>query len=258
MFEPRPASDLTSPSVSRKQMRERIIAAATHLLQEHGVDAVTTRAVAAEAGVQAPTIYRLFGDKEGLLQAVAWSVFAAYVGEKVITAPTRDPVADLRAGWETHLEFGLANPDVFALLIAARHDNPTPAALAGLEILRRRVEHVAAAGGLRVPVSRAVQMVHAMGVGTVLALLAMAPEDRDLQVGDAVYDSLLRTIGTEPSAQPAERAVSSAAVTLQSNLPALTMLTNAERSMLAEWLERISDGDLHPSRQKKAAHVNPG
>ncbi|WP_338419811.1 TetR family transcriptional regulator [Streptomyces klenkii] len=32
---------------------------------------MTTRAVAAAAGVQAPAIYRLFGDKDGLLEAVA-------------------------------------------------------------------------------------------------------------------------------------------------------------------------------------------
>jgi AcrR family transcriptional regulator len=36
-----------------------------------GRRAVTTRAVAAGAGVQAPTIYRLFGDKDGLLDALA-------------------------------------------------------------------------------------------------------------------------------------------------------------------------------------------
>ncbi|NED93539.1 helix-turn-helix transcriptional regulator, partial [Streptomyces sp. SID11233] len=45
-------------------LRERIVAAATELLEESGREAVTTRAVAARAGVQAPAIYRLFGDKD--------------------------------------------------------------------------------------------------------------------------------------------------------------------------------------------------
>ncbi|MGC4948582.1 TetR family transcriptional regulator, partial [Streptomyces sp. DT224] len=40
--------------------RRRIIAAATRLLAEKGREAVSTRAVGAAAGVQAPTIYRLF------------------------------------------------------------------------------------------------------------------------------------------------------------------------------------------------------
>ena len=51
--------------------RERILAATAKLLAEGGREAASTRAVGAAAGVQAPTIYRLFGDKQGLLDAVA-------------------------------------------------------------------------------------------------------------------------------------------------------------------------------------------
>ena len=46
-----------------------MLEAAAELLRTGGVDAVSTRAVAAAAGVQPPTIYRQFGDKEGLLDA---------------------------------------------------------------------------------------------------------------------------------------------------------------------------------------------
>ena len=51
--------------------RNRVVAAAVALLARGGREALTTRAVAAAAGVQAPTIYRLFGDKQGLVDAVA-------------------------------------------------------------------------------------------------------------------------------------------------------------------------------------------
>jgi AcrR family transcriptional regulator len=43
---------------------------------------VTTRSVALAAGVQPPTIYRLFGDKDGLLDAVAEHGFAHYAANK--------------------------------------------------------------------------------------------------------------------------------------------------------------------------------
>src|SRR6478752_6009898 len=84
--------------------RARILAAATDLLATGGRDALTTRAVAAAAGVQAPTIYRLFGDKDGLLDAVAEHVMATYVAEKTAVADAEaraegDPVADLRSAW---------------------------------------------------------------------------------------------------------------------------------------------------------------
>ena len=41
------------------------------LLNDGGREAVSTRAVAAAAGVQPPTIYRQYGDMQGLLSAVA-------------------------------------------------------------------------------------------------------------------------------------------------------------------------------------------
>ena len=234
--------DVSSPS-TRGQIRERIVAAGTRLLQEHGADAVTTRAVAAEAGVQAPAIYRLFGDKDGLLRAVGQQVFATYVAGKATGEQTGDPVADLRDGWNTHLGFGLANPALFAVVSTGRPGAPSPAAVAGIEILRRRVERIAAAGRLRVPVRRAVEMIHAAGTGTVLALLAMAPEDRDAGLGDAIYDSLMRTILTDDAARPDDDATTAAAITLQSTLPGLTELTDAERTLMAEWLQRVIDRD---------------
>lgn len=74
-------------------------AAAAELLSSGGVDAATTRAVAQAAGVQAPTIYRLFGDKQGLLEAAAEQAIADYVDDKSRHLLDADPIADLRAGF---------------------------------------------------------------------------------------------------------------------------------------------------------------
>jgi len=52
---------------------------AAKLLATQGLDAVTTRSVALAAGVQAPTIYRIFGDKNGLLDAVVQHGWATYL-----------------------------------------------------------------------------------------------------------------------------------------------------------------------------------
>ncbi|MEK8105248.1 TetR/AcrR family transcriptional regulator [Micromonospora sp. M12] len=99
-------------TASRDDVRAGIVSAAAHLLREKGASAVTTRAVAQAAGVQAPTIYRLFGDKDGLIDAVAEHVMATYVDSKSVAAEAseNDPLADLRSGWRAHVEFGLANP----------------------------------------------------------------------------------------------------------------------------------------------------
>src|SRR5688572_30149327 len=99
-------------------VRERIVCAAAELLTRGGREAVSTRAVSAEAGVQAPAIYRQFGDMQALLHAAAREVLARYVRQKAAREPADDPLEDLRRGWDLHVAFGLANPAAYALLYA--------------------------------------------------------------------------------------------------------------------------------------------
>src|SRR5687768_2863175 len=140
--------------------RAKIVEAAAHLLREQGIRAVTTRAVSQAAGVQAPTIYRQFGDKDGLIDAVAEHVMATYVAAKAQTAAAEsdDPVADLRAAWQAHIEFGLTNPGLYALLSNPERAHHSPATLNGIKVLQARVRRLAAAGRLRVDEPRAVNM----------------------------------------------------------------------------------------------------
>jgi AcrR family transcriptional regulator len=216
-------------SETRHQTRASIVEVAARLLREQGPQAVTIRAVAQAAGLQAPTIYRFFEDKDALLDAVAEHVFATYVERKSV-AHDGDPVADLRAGWAVHIDFGLANPAVFGLLTDPQRRGHSPAAAAGVDVLRRRVRRVAEAGRLRVEEQRAVELVHSAGTGVLLTLLSVAPEDRDPALADAMYDAITRAILLDaPDPEP---------VGFRATAAALPMLTGAERALLSEWLER--------------------
>lgn len=225
--------------VPRDRTRRQLVEVAARLLATGGPEAVTTRSVALAAGVQAPTIYRIFGDKNGLLQAAVEHGFAAYVAQKHVD-PDADPVESLRAGWDLHLGFGLANPALFRLMHTGLPSPDGRAAVeAGLAVLRERVRHVAEAGRLRVPERRAVELVHAAGTGTVFALIDKPEDERDLSLGDAAWDAVGAAVlvdgGTGPVAGPA-----AAAVTLRAALPGLPALTPAERGLLGEWLDRIA------------------
>jgi AcrR family transcriptional regulator len=226
---------------SRDETRATLVNVAARLLHEQGADAVTTRAVAQAAGVQAPTIYRLFGDKDGLLDAVAEHVFAAYVAEKALAADSGDPIADLRTGWDTHVGFGLANAALFGLLTDPGRGTRSPATAAGLEVLRARVHRVAAIGRLRVTERRATELIHAAGTGAVLTLLSVPPQDRDLGLADAMYDAVMRSVLTGAPAL-AEDGATSAAIAFQTVVPRLTGLTGAERALLSQWLDRAAGG----------------
>lgn len=232
-----PAAETTQKR--RTDTRAAIVEAAARLMQAEGPDAVTTRAVAAAAGVQAPTIYRLLGDKDGLLDAVAEHVLATYVANKTPGPKTGDPVADLRAGWDMHIGFGLANPALFALMADPRRQGQSPAATAGAHILRARVQRVAEAGRLRVAEGLAFDLFRAASTGAVMTLAAAPAEHRDLSLADAVWDAVIRAIATEvPALPPGD--TTAAAVALRTALPALTTLTAAEGTLMAEWLDRIA------------------
>lgn len=205
---------------------------------------MTTRGVADAAGVQAPTIYRLFGDKEGLLDAVAEHVMATYVTSKAVAVDSEiagegDPVDDLRAGWRAQIDFGLANPTLFALLSDPLRGRESPAARQGLSILAARVHRVARAGRLSVSEKRAVDIVHAAGTGAVLTILATPPADRDRGLADDLFDAVIRHIVVDTPAR-SEPSVVTSAIELRSAAHDFDALTASERALLIEWLDRIS------------------
>jgi AcrR family transcriptional regulator len=230
-------------TTERDTVRARIVDVASELLASGGPHAVTTRAVAAAAGVQAPTIYRQFGDKDGLLEAVADHVFSAYVAGKTVPDDV-DPVEHLRDSFDAHVTFGLANPGLIALL----SDPLRPRSEAedrGIAVLRERIHRVALAGRLRVPEARAVSLVHAIGVGLVLALLGTPADERDPALTDAAWDALASAVLTGAPGVPGAPGAgaddaAAAAVRLAADDRALAVLSPAERGLMRDWLARIA------------------
>jgi AcrR family transcriptional regulator len=220
--------------------RDRILAAAAALLAEGGREAASTRAVSAAAGVQAPTIYRLFGDKQGLLDAVATHGFTTYLRDKATQTPTADPVADLRAGWDVHVGFGLANPAVYALMYGDyRPGAPPPGASAAAEVLAQLIHRIAAAGRLRVAEHHAVHLVQAAGRGTTLALIAQPPDRRDPALSSLAREAVIAAITTDTPVTTTP-GPAGAAIALRAVLPQTSALSGPEQALLQEWLDRIA------------------
>ena len=220
--------------------RDRIVTAAAELLEAGGPDAISTRAVAAAAGVQPPTIYRLFGDKQGLLDAVAAHGFASYLASKTTREATADPVEDLRAGWDEHVELGLAKPALYRLMYT-HADRSSPAAGAAFAILAEQIGRIAAAGRLRIPEDRAAALVHAAGSGTTFTLIATPPDRRDPELARTAREAVIAAITTDAPAG-ADPGPVAAAVTMRAVLPRTGALTEPERGLMQEWLDRIAAG----------------
>lgn len=226
----------------RADMRAKIVDVAARLLRESGPVAVTTRGVAEGAGVQAPAIYRLFGDKDGLLDAVAEHVMASYVSAKAATTEAEsaaglDPLDDLRAGWENQIEFGVTNPTLFRLLSDPDRVVSSPAAEAGRRVLEARVHRLAAVGCLRVGERRAVDLIQAAGIGAIQMVLSTPSEQRDPGLAPAMFEAVLGQILTD-APRPADTGPTATAVAFRAVAPAMDALTEREQSLLIEWLDR--------------------
>jgi AcrR family transcriptional regulator len=234
---------------NRDVIRENILRATAALLAERGRDAVTTRSVSAAAGVQPPTIYRLFGDMRGLLDAVTAAGFADYLARKTAQEPSGDALDDLRAGWDLHVAFGLENPAIYLLMYGEPDPGSTARATADAhEILLGLVRKVAAAGRLTVTVERAADMIHSAGMGVVLTLLSSRPENRDLALSAQMREAVLSAVTVAAGDRPCDgagRDVARRALALQAALPDVEgSLTPGERALLEELLGRLADSSV--------------
>jgi AcrR family transcriptional regulator len=226
--------------------RLAIVAAAAALLRQHGPDALTTRRVAEEAGVHAPAIYRHFGDRDGLLEAVAEHVMAEQVAAKAAEdaagPPGRDPVQDLRDGWNAQVRFALENPALFRLFSDPERASRSAAARTGRQVLAARVHRIALAGRLLVSESRAVDVLQASAVGTVQTLLSTPAEDRDPGLAQTMLTLTMNMIATQEEDPRASTTPAAAILTVRAQAETLEALTQHEQLLLAEWLDRVIEG----------------
>jgi AcrR family transcriptional regulator len=225
--------------IERSDTRSAILRAASLLLAEGGVSAVTTRAVAEASAVQPPTLYRLFGDKDGLLDAMAEHVLEEHTAIKVArdsaVAEGVDPLDDLRESWLAHVAFGLAHPELYMLLLARGRSAPSRATLDGIEVFRAKVVRLALTGRLRVDVERAVSILHAAGIGATVALIEDGAQGHASDLASAMFDAAAGAILDEARAGSSQDALM---IAFSAMVPHLTGLTDGERALLGEWASR--------------------
>ncbi|KOG31494.1 TetR/AcrR family transcriptional regulator [Streptomyces resistomycificus] len=225
--------------------REKILEAAAELLAEAPVADVSTRAVCEAAGVGAPMLYRLFGDKAGLLAAVVDRGFERYLASKRAARPGDDPVADLKSGWDNHMRFALEHPNHYRLMYSPELTAPPAAAREAHDLLHGILERCAAAGRLTVPPVLATRIVMSANVGAALSMLTRPEQYPDAQFSDrlrdAVLDSLTRP--AEGAAPVPENPVPVAAATLAARLRADVppAFTPAESALLQQWLGKLTE-----------------
>lgn len=188
-----------------------------------------------------PVLYRIFGDKDGLLAAVVDTVWDEYLSMKRAAEKSSDPLEDLYAGWASHVGFALEHPHAYRLLFGSTLSRKPDAGAEAMRLLRENLERLAAAGRLRTTPDEAARIVMAANSGVSLALILNAEEYPDLAISDATRDAVYGSLlVASPDGSTGGAFV--AATTLRASLAAPTLhgeFTRAESALLDEWLERV-------------------
>ncbi len=219
--------------------RALIIDKAAELLAGSPSGDVSTRAVCDAAGVTQPVLYRLFGDKDGLMAAVVDRVWDEYLSMKRAAEQSEDPLEDLRRGWDAHTAFALAHPHAYQLLFGTTLASRSEAAAEAMGLLEQLLVRLAEQGRLRVPPAEAAQIVMAANSGVALGLLLRPEAFPDLSISTLTREATYRSIVIGAEAPSSEDALVAAATTLRAYLSEAAEFSLAEASLLTEWLERI-------------------
>ncbi|GHF38394.1 AcrR family transcriptional regulator [Amycolatopsis bartoniae] len=229
---------------AKSRTRRRILEVAAELLERDGGQALSTRAVAAAAGIRAASLYQLFGDKDGLLSALAVHAFDLYLARKQTLSSSGDPVEDMRRGWDMHVDFGLRHPAFYVLMYGTdRPGRRPPAAQEAQELLMTFLGRAAAEGRLRVPPVLAAHLVLAAVTGVTLSLIGVPESDRDPEVSPRMREALIDALTTDTSPAP-EPTLAARALTLDATLgeadPATVPLRPVETALLRDWLQQLA------------------
>ena len=241
----------------RRATRRQVLQVAAKLLEEGGSEAVSTRAVAAAAGITAPALYRIFDDKDGLLAELAAYGFELYLAEKreALAQTPDDPVADLYRGWDLHVDFGVQHPAFYMLMYGTvQPGRRPPAADEAHALLVTLLTRAADTGRLRVPVEQATRVIHAATTGVTLALIGEDPSGRDLTTSARLRDTVIASVTTDAPAAFGSN-LASRALALDAALESMLMagtdagssaadaglpLRDTETALLREWLQRLA------------------
>lgn len=189
---------LKNGAVSAGRAKKQILEATTRLLSSGGKAAATARAICAEVGVGAPTIYYYFGDLAGLHRAAIDVAFGRVATRYQEGARSGGALQGIKDSWSLFISFAFEEPQMCRLLIQQVVDDVLPASLS--KTLTRLTADLAGLS-LKCPPNVGAQMLWTAAIGAAtLATLADERQRIDVGICDAMLEAILSAILVDPLA----------------------------------------------------------
>jgi len=136
------------PKLYDDDLRGRLIATAADQVAAGGLDGLSLRRVAEEAGTSTNAVYTVFGGKDGLVGAMASEAQTSFVAAQLEAVAGRDPLDDLLALGLAYRRWAVEHASLYAVMFGGRVPPPEDCAEDGLAPLLGVVQRVADAGRL--------------------------------------------------------------------------------------------------------------
>jgi AcrR family transcriptional regulator len=184
---------MARPPLYDAALRERLLEAATSVIEERGQDALALRDVAGAAETSTSAVYALFGGKQQLMAAVLDAAFASFGRSQRAAAPD-----GLRALGVAYRDWALAHPQLYRMMFSIDcppdpgDDEPDSSARAmhPLQEAISAAQHEGTLGEVPLPVATTAIWGQVHGVVS-LELAGLGPAGLDW---DAAYATVLDTI----------------------------------------------------------------
>jgi AcrR family transcriptional regulator len=226
--------------------RDRLLLAATQLLDEAAGGRVSTREITERAGVRAPTLYHHFESKQALLDAVVSHGFKEFLRSRRASGDDSDPLENVRAGWDSHVAFGLEFPGAYAHI----YGSVKPGVPCGVTEdvrahLLEALQPAAMQGRLRVSPAEGAAQILAACSGVTLTLIQQPQSERDFGLSERMRESVLATITDGAMAGQAVNAADATRNALETVLARIedagSPLTIGEQALMRELLARLAN-----------------
>ncbi|RWZ68134.1 TetR/AcrR family transcriptional regulator [Labedella populi] len=177
--------------------RDRLLLVGADLLEHAEGGTVSTRAITEKAGVQAPTLYHHFGNKQALLDEVVSHGFRRFLLDNPVPAGQAGQISAIARAWDTHVRFGVEHPAFYAHIYARVEPGYRCGVVSVVEqMLLETLEQ--ARSLLSVPPALAARMILAASTGVIMTLISELDGAPDWELSERVRDAILDSI-TVPS-----------------------------------------------------------
>ncbi len=177
-------------------VKDALLESAVRLLAAHGREGATTRAICAEVGVAAPTLYHHYGDLNGLHQAAILQSFTAVSRCYRPRAEGSDPLQSVRDSWNTLMKFARDHPRMCRLVIQQTINRELQPGVAAIyDNIVSDLNELHQAGKMAIAPTTAAYMLWAGAIGAA-GLLAHGTQDNsvDESAASVMLEALLAAL----------------------------------------------------------------